>query len=195
MKTSPKRSFSVIQNERFGLVFAKIRPIISGTGEPVRHATPDNPIPTRFRAPADRLKIPALVYGWGGVYTCWGRWHPGVNLTQASLTLSLMLNRAKGDGGREGWRRAYRKLERQVKVLKKNLAIFFLFPSKQYLLISLKNQLLVILCNIWIMNMVINIFTLLEKDLKNVSERKCPLKVLSNGKEGGGCEWYQSVGL
>ncbi len=31
-KTSPKRSFSVIQNERFGLVFAKTRSIISGTG-------------------------------------------------------------------------------------------------------------------------------------------------------------------
>ncbi len=31
-KTSPKRSFSVIQNERFGLVFAKTGFIISGTG-------------------------------------------------------------------------------------------------------------------------------------------------------------------
>ena len=31
-KTSPKRSFSVIQNERFGLVFAKAGSIISGTG-------------------------------------------------------------------------------------------------------------------------------------------------------------------
>ncbi len=31
MKTSPKRSFSVIQNERFGLVFAKTGSIISGT--------------------------------------------------------------------------------------------------------------------------------------------------------------------
>ncbi len=31
-KTSPKRSFSVIQNERFGLVFAKGGSIISGTG-------------------------------------------------------------------------------------------------------------------------------------------------------------------
>jgi hypothetical protein len=30
-KTSPKRSFSVIQNERFGLVFAKTVSIISGT--------------------------------------------------------------------------------------------------------------------------------------------------------------------
>ncbi len=30
-KTSPKRSFSVIQNERFGLVFAKTGSIISGT--------------------------------------------------------------------------------------------------------------------------------------------------------------------
>ncbi len=35
-----------------------------------------------------------------------------------------------------------RKAERQVKVLIKNLAIFFLFPSKQFLPISLKNQLL-----------------------------------------------------
>ncbi len=32
-KTSPKRSFSVIQNERFGLVFAKTGSIISGMGE------------------------------------------------------------------------------------------------------------------------------------------------------------------
>ncbi len=32
-KTSPKRSVSVIQNERFGLVFAKTGSIISGTGE------------------------------------------------------------------------------------------------------------------------------------------------------------------
>ncbi len=32
-KTSPKRSFSVIQNERFGLVFAKTGSIISGTGD------------------------------------------------------------------------------------------------------------------------------------------------------------------
>ncbi len=32
-KTSPKRSFSVIQNERFGLVFAGTGSIISGTGE------------------------------------------------------------------------------------------------------------------------------------------------------------------
>jgi hypothetical protein len=31
-KTSPKRSFSVTQNERFGLVFAKTGSIISGTG-------------------------------------------------------------------------------------------------------------------------------------------------------------------
>jgi hypothetical protein len=32
VKTSPKRSFSVIQNERFGLVFAKTGSRISGTG-------------------------------------------------------------------------------------------------------------------------------------------------------------------
>jgi hypothetical protein len=31
VKTSPKRSFSVIQNERFGLVFVKPGSIISGT--------------------------------------------------------------------------------------------------------------------------------------------------------------------
>ncbi len=31
VKTSPKRSFSVIQNERFGLVFVKTGSIISGT--------------------------------------------------------------------------------------------------------------------------------------------------------------------
>ncbi len=33
-KTSPKRSFSVIENERFGLVFAKTRSLNSGT-EPI----------------------------------------------------------------------------------------------------------------------------------------------------------------
>ncbi len=33
MKTSPKRSYSVIENERFGLVFAKTGSIISGTDE------------------------------------------------------------------------------------------------------------------------------------------------------------------
>jgi hypothetical protein len=31
VKTSPTRSYSVIENERFGLVFAKTRSIISGT--------------------------------------------------------------------------------------------------------------------------------------------------------------------
>ncbi len=31
VKTSPKRSFSVVQNERFGLVFVKTGSIISGT--------------------------------------------------------------------------------------------------------------------------------------------------------------------
>ncbi len=31
VKTSPKRSFSVIKNERFGLVFVKTGSIISGT--------------------------------------------------------------------------------------------------------------------------------------------------------------------
>jgi hypothetical protein len=33
VKTSPKRSYSVIENERIGLVFAKTVSIISGTGE------------------------------------------------------------------------------------------------------------------------------------------------------------------
>ncbi len=32
MKTSPKRSYSVIENERFGFVFVKTVSIISGTG-------------------------------------------------------------------------------------------------------------------------------------------------------------------
>ncbi len=32
MKTSPKRSYSVIENERSGLVFAKTRSIILGKG-------------------------------------------------------------------------------------------------------------------------------------------------------------------
>ena len=35
VKRSPKRSYSVIENERFGLVFAKTGSIISGTGEEV----------------------------------------------------------------------------------------------------------------------------------------------------------------
>jgi hypothetical protein len=43
---------------------------------------------------------------------------------------------------------AKRKVERQVKVRIKNLATFCLFPSKQFLPISLKIQLLVTLCNI-----------------------------------------------
>jgi len=34
-KTSPKRSFLVMQNERFGLVFANTGSIISGTGDGV----------------------------------------------------------------------------------------------------------------------------------------------------------------
>jgi hypothetical protein len=34
-KTSPKRSFSVMQNERFGLVFAKTGSIISGMGRDI----------------------------------------------------------------------------------------------------------------------------------------------------------------
>ncbi len=37
VKTSPKRSFSVIQNERFGLVFVKTGSIISGTGHFCEH--------------------------------------------------------------------------------------------------------------------------------------------------------------
>ncbi len=49
------------------------------------------------------------------------------------------------------------------------MAICFLFSSKQFMLLSLKIQLLVILCNIWIMNIEINIFTVLKKDLKNMS--------------------------
>jgi hypothetical protein len=36
-KASQKRSFSVIQNERFGLVFAKTGSIISGTGNYMRN--------------------------------------------------------------------------------------------------------------------------------------------------------------
>ncbi len=37
-KTSPKRSFSVIENERFGVVFAKTGAINSGTGGAIRTA-------------------------------------------------------------------------------------------------------------------------------------------------------------
>jgi hypothetical protein len=41
-KTSPKRSFSVIQNKRFGLVFAKTGSIISGTGVKCNHSAPQS---------------------------------------------------------------------------------------------------------------------------------------------------------
>jgi hypothetical protein len=58
------------------------------------------------------------------------------------------------------------------------MAIFFLFPSKQFLPIAQKIQLLVILCNICIMNIEKNIIPVLEKDLKNVSERNCPFSKL-----------------
>jgi hypothetical protein len=37
VKTSPKRSYSVIENERFGLVFAKTVSIISGTVPEIIH--------------------------------------------------------------------------------------------------------------------------------------------------------------
>jgi hypothetical protein len=37
VKTSPKRSYSVIENERFGLVFAKTVSIILGTGFQSEH--------------------------------------------------------------------------------------------------------------------------------------------------------------
>ncbi len=40
MKTSPKRSYSVIENERFGLVFAKTVSIISGTAVEVEIVRP-----------------------------------------------------------------------------------------------------------------------------------------------------------
>jgi hypothetical protein len=89
-----------------------------------------------------------------------------------------------GQPGRQGEPRSGKgkhhmgKVERQAKVLIKNLAIFFLFPSKKFLPISLNIQLLVILWIIWIMNIEINIFTVLEKDLKNVSERNCPFRNL-----------------
>jgi hypothetical protein len=45
-KKSPKRSFSLIENERFVLVFAKTRSINSGTGV---LTVPDCGIRTRFR--------------------------------------------------------------------------------------------------------------------------------------------------
>jgi hypothetical protein len=47
-KTSPKQSFSVIENENFGLVFAKTGSINSGNG------LQQNPIPS------------PLAYGYGG---------------------------------------------------------------------------------------------------------------------------------
>jgi hypothetical protein len=69
-------------------------------------------------------------------------------------------------------------VERQVKVFIKKLALF-LSVSQQALSADIpknsKIQLLVILCNICNMNIEINIFTVLEKDLKNVSERKLPI--------------------
>jgi hypothetical protein len=46
VKTSPKRSYSVIQNERIGLVFAKTVSIISGTGLLIQEE--DIPIPEAY---------------------------------------------------------------------------------------------------------------------------------------------------
>jgi hypothetical protein len=51
----------------------------------------------------------------------------------------------------------------------KNLAIFFLFPSKQFLPILLKIQLVQYLNDQ-------NIFTVLKKDLNNVAWRKLPIE-------------------
>ncbi len=78
-----------------------------------------------------------------------------------------------------------------------NLAIFFLLPSKQFPPISLKIQLLVKLCNIWIMNIEWNIFTVLKKDLKNVSEMKCPFTTLKSKMtlQRLKQEWHKSPAL
>jgi hypothetical protein len=46
-KTSPKRSFSVIQNERFWLVFAKTGTIISGTSQGLAKNLTSDPKDTR----------------------------------------------------------------------------------------------------------------------------------------------------
>ncbi len=67
-KTSSKRSFSLIENERFGLVVVKTGSINSGTGLlkslkiPFLAGRYDNPIPTRFLAPKDCSKIQTLWY-------------------------------------------------------------------------------------------------------------------------------------
>jgi hypothetical protein len=51
-------------------------------------------------------------------------------------------NMAADQVSAQGGLLSYRKVERQVKFLIKNLADLFLFPSKQFLLILQKNQLL-----------------------------------------------------
>ncbi len=53
---------------------------------------------------------------------------------------------------------------------------YFLSISQQAVSADItKIQLSIILCNILIMNIDINIFTIIEKDVKNVSERKLPI--------------------
>ncbi len=47
-KTSPKRSFSMTENERFGLVFRKTGSINSGTGDFFQHIKNSCPRPTKF---------------------------------------------------------------------------------------------------------------------------------------------------
>jgi hypothetical protein len=70
------------------------------------------------------------------------------------------------------------KVARQVKVLIKNLAIFFLFPSKKFLPMLGADKL--VTTQIWKLKNFMSLFSdvfsfpvqyLLEKDLKNVSER------------------------
>ncbi len=49
----------------------------------------------------------------------------------------------------------------------------FYFPASSFCFTKI--QLSVILCNILTMNFEINIFIIIEKDVKNVSERKLPI--------------------
>ena len=60
----------------------------------------------------------------------------------AENAIGLKIHRASSQRGL----RSQRKVERQVKVLIKNLAIFFLFPSKEFLPISFK-QFVCLLCH------------------------------------------------
>jgi hypothetical protein len=60
-KTSPKRWFSVIENKRFGLVFAKTGSIISGTGHIQQLAMLFMHEINKMRAAGRSLNFPSII--------------------------------------------------------------------------------------------------------------------------------------